>query len=106
MPSNLQPHVNWQANAEFTIFVSDFLLVFCTIFAPSKFVLIQRFRAVRVGGGGVMGRQQEFIFAKKLHWPTSSYNFDIGCNLTLVYFGRQLVAVKAMYFLSSITGPY
>ena len=60
-----------------------------------------------------MGRQQEFIFAKKLHWPTSSYNFNIGCNLTFVYFGCQLVAVKARYFLAVsqdhiehlITGP-
>ena len=48
----------------------------------------------RVGGGGVMGRQQEFIFAKNLHWPMSNYNFNIGYNLTFVYFGRQLVAVK------------
>ena len=75
-------------------------------FAPSKFALIQVFVHVKVGGKGVMGRQQEFIFAKKLHWPTSSYNFNIGYNFTFVYFGCQLVAVKARYFLSSITGPY
>ena len=41
-----------------------------------------------------MGRQQEFIFAKNLQWPMSNYNFNIGYNLTFVYFGRQLVAVK------------
>ena len=41
-----------------------------------------------------MGRQQEFISAKNLHWPMSNYNFNIGYNLTFVYFGRQLVAVK------------
>ena len=49
-----------------------------------------------------MGRQQEFIFAKKLHWPTSSHNFNIGCNLTFVYFGCQLVAVKARYLRSTL----
>ena len=35
----------------------------------------------RVGGEGVMGRQQEFIFAKNLHWPMSNYNFNVkGLN--------------------------
>ena len=58
---------------------------------------------------------KEFIFAKNLHWPMSNYNFSIGYNLTFVYFGRQLVAVKIKqgiflavsqdYIKHLITGP-
>ena len=36
----------------------------------------------------------------------SNYNFNNGYNLKFLYFGRQLVAVKATYFLHSITGSY
>ena len=39
-PSNLQPHVNWHANAVFTIFAFHFPLLFIHPFGPSEYVYL------------------------------------------------------------------
>ena len=39
-PSNLQPHVNWHANAVCTIFAFHFPLVFIRPFGPSEYVYL------------------------------------------------------------------
>ena len=56
-------------------------------------------------GRGCHGQTTRVYLCKNLHWPMSNYNFNIGYNLTFVYFGRQLVAVKARYFLQPRCGP-
>ena len=47
--SNLQPHVNWDANAVFTIFAFDFLLVCtsCSRYNPSVVSIISQVVSVR-----------------------------------------------------------